>query len=64
MEIGKKVCVSEILPRPGENEEWRSRATGVNERVNRLYESMNCTYLDIWDDFVISFKLYKKKECI
>ena len=21
---------------------------------------MNCTYLDVWEDFVDSFKLYKK----
>ena len=25
-----------------------------------LYEGMNCTYFDIWEDFVGSFKLYKK----
>ena len=25
-----------------------------------LCESMNCTYLDIWEDFVDSFKLYKE----
>ena len=25
-----------------------------------LCESMNCAYLDVWEDFVGSFKLYKK----
>ena len=25
-----------------------------------LCESMNCTYLDIWEDIVDIFKLYKK----
>ena len=29
-EIGKKVIVSETLPRLNENEEWWSRAIGVN----------------------------------
>ena len=47
-EIRKKVCVNEILPRLGENEEWCSRGIGINEAVHMLYESMNCTYLDIW----------------
>ena len=28
-EVGKKVCVSGILPRLGENEEWWSRAKGI-----------------------------------
>ena len=45
-EIGKKVCVSGILPRLGEKEEWWSRAMGINERAQMLCESMNCTYLD------------------
>ena len=49
-----------ISPRLGENEEWRSRAIGVNEKVHLLCEYMNCTYLDVWEDFVDSFKLYKK----
>ena len=49
-----------LLPRVGENEEWWSRALGVNERVPMLYESMNFTYLDVWEDFVESFKLYKR----
>ena len=47
--------MSEILPRLGENEEWWSRAIGVNERVHIL-----CKYLDVWDGFIDSFKLYKK----
>ena len=59
-EIGKKVCVSGILPRLGENEEWWSRAIGVNESVHMLCESMSCTYLYVWKDFVDIFKLYKK----
>ena len=59
-EIGKKVCVNGILPRLGENEEWWSRAIGKNERVQMLCKNMNCTYLDIWEDFVGSFKLFKK----
>ena len=25
-----------------------------------LCESMNCSYLDVWEDLVNSFKLYKK----
>ena len=25
-----------------------------------LCESMNCTCLDVWEDFVDSFKLYRK----
>ena len=25
-----------------------------------LCESMNCTYLDVWEEFLGSFKLYKK----
>ena len=33
-EIENKVCVSRILPRLGENEEWWLRALGVNERVH------------------------------
>ena len=49
-----------LLPRVGENEEWWSRALGVYERVPMLYESMNFTYLDVWEDFVESFKLYKR----
>ena len=49
-----------ILPRLGENEEWWLRALRVNERVHMLCESMNCTYLDVWEDFVDSFKLCKK----
>ena len=52
--------MSGILPRLGENEEWWSRAIGVNERVHMLCESMNCTYLDIWEDFEGVFKQYKK----
>ena len=59
-EIGKKVCVNGILSKLGENEEWWSRAIGINERVQLLYESMNCSYIDVWEDFVDSFKLYKK----
>ena len=50
-----------ILPRLGENEEWWSRELGVNERVHMLCESMDCTYLDVWENFVDSFKLYKKR---
>ena len=60
-EIEKKVCVSENLPSLGEKEEWWSRAIGVNERVHMLCESMNCAYLDVWKDFIDSFKLYKKR---
>ena len=52
--------MSGILPRLDENEEWWLKALGVNERVHMSCESMNCTYLDVWDDFVYSFKLYKK----
>ena len=52
--------MSGILPRLGEKEEWWSRAIGVNETVHMLCESMNCTYLGVWEDFVDSFKLYKK----
>ena len=59
-EMGKKVCVSAILPRLGENEEWWSRALGINERVKALCQNMNCFYLDMWEDFVDSFQLYKK----
>ena len=47
--------MSGILPRLDENEEWWSKALGVNERVHMSCESMNCTYLDVWDDFVYSF---------
>ena len=56
-----KVCVSGILPRLDVNEEWWSRAIGINERILMLCESMNCTYLDVWEDFIDSFKLYKKR---
>ena len=49
-----------ILPTLGENEERWSRAIDVNKRVHLLCESMNCTYLDVWEDFVGSFKLYEK----
>ena len=58
VKIGKKDCVNGILPRLSENEEWWSGAT---ERMHMLCESMNCTYLDVWEEFVVSFKLYKKK---
>ena len=56
-EMGRKVCVNGIL---GENEEWWSRALGINERVKALCPNMNCFYLDMWEDFVDSFELYKK----
>ena len=56
-EIGKKVCVSGILPRLCENE-WWARAIGVNGRVHILCESIIFTYIDVWEDFVD--KLYKK----
>ena len=56
--LWKNVCASGILPSIGENEEWWSRAIGVNERVYMLCESMNYIYLDVWEDFVDSFKLY------
>ena len=46
-EIGKNVCVNGILLGLSENEKWCSRAIGVNKRVHMLYESMNCTYLDV-----------------
>ena len=52
--------MSGILPRLGENKEWRSRSIGVKEWAHMLCESMNCTYLDVWEDFVDSFKLHKK----
>ena len=42
------------------NNEWWSRALGVNERVHMSCKSMNCTYLEVWEDFIDSFKLYKK----
>ena len=51
--------MSGILPRLGEKEECWSRAIGVNETVHMLCESMNCTYVDVWEEFVDSFKLYK-----
>ena len=41
--IGKILCVNRILSRLNENEEWRSEALGVNERVHILCRSMNCT---------------------
>ena len=53
-EIGKKVCVSGILPRLDENEEWWSRVRGVNEREYMLCDSMNCIYLDVWENFADS----------
>ena len=49
-----------ILPRLDEYEECWSRAIDINERVQVLCESMNYTYLDVWKDFVGSFKIYKK----
>ena len=49
-----------MVPRLGENEEWWSGALGVNEMVHMLCESMHCSYLDVWEDFVDSSKLYKK----
>ena len=56
-----KYCLYEgILPRLGKNEEWWSKALGVNERMQMLCESMNCSYLDVWEDFLDNFKLYKK----
>ena len=60
--MGESVCMGGILPRLSENEEWCSRVLGVNERVHMLCESMNCTYLDVWEDFVDVFKFYKKDE--
>ena len=47
--MGKKECVSAILPRLGENEEWWSRALSINERVKALCQNMNCFYLDMWE---------------
>ena len=44
----------------GENEEWWSRALGVNERMKALCQNMNSCYLGLWEDFVNSFQLYKK----
>ena len=35
-EMGKKLWVASILTRLGENEEWWSRALGVNERMKAL----------------------------
>ena len=58
-EMGKQVCVSGILSRLGENEKWWLRALNVNERIKVLCQSMNCSYLDVWEDLVDSFKLYK-----
>ena len=52
--------MSGILSRLGENEKWWSRAIVVNKRVHILCENMNCIYLDVWEDFVHNFKLYKK----
>ena len=40
--MSKKICVNGILPRVGKNEEWWSRALGVNERMHMFCESMNC----------------------
>ena len=57
----KKVCMSGILPRLGENGEWWSRAIGVNEMVYMLCGSMNCSYLDVWKNFLDILKLYKKE---
>ena len=59
-EMGRKVCVSGILPRVGENEEWWSSALGVNERMKALCQNMNCCYLYLCVDFVTHFQLYKK----
>ena len=39
-EIGKKVCVSGILPRLGKNEELWARGKVINERLHMLSESI------------------------
>ena len=46
--------MSGILPRLDENEEWWSRVRGVNEREYMLCDSMNCIYLDVWENFADS----------
>ena len=46
-EMLRKVCVNGILPRLGENEEWGSRALGINERVKALCQNLNGFYLDV-----------------
>ena len=53
--MGKKVCVNEILPKLGENEEWWGRSLGVKEMVHILCENMHCSYLNVQKDFVHSF---------
>ena len=52
--------MSGIILRLGEKEERWSRTIGVNERMHMLHMSINCTYLDVCEDFVDSFELYKK----
>ena len=37
-----------------------SRALGINERVKASCQNMNRFYLDMWEDVVDSFQLYKK----
>ena len=49
--MGKKVCVSGILPMLGEK--------GINERMEALFQNLNY-YLNLWEDFVDNFKLHKK----
>ena len=51
-EIVKKVCISGILPTLGKNEWWGSNVLGRNERMQMVFQNMDCSYLDIWGDFI------------
>ena len=62
-EMGKKICVSGVLPKLDENEAWWSRALGINERIKVLCPNMNCCYLNLWKDFVV-FNCIRRMECI
>ena len=52
------------LPMFGENEEWWLRALDINGKIQILCESMSCSNLDVQEDFVDNFKLYRKIKCI
>jgi hypothetical protein len=47
----RKTAVISIIPRPFENDEWSSRAIGINNRMKKLCIEFNSNFIDLWDTF-------------
>ena len=47
----RKCCLTGILPRLGTGDEWKSRALGINNRIQSICRDENVDFLDLWIEF-------------